>query len=70
MFFLDVDPQESLRRIQMRSEQEMFENLQELHHVRVKALNLVQKWHIIDGNHTINETHQQITDILDVLDST
>lgn len=69
MFFLDVAPSESLRRIQMRTEREMFENLEELHHVRDKALKLVQKWHIIDGNNSIEDTYKQISDILDLLDN-
>ncbi len=68
MFFLDVTPQESLRRLTARSEREMFENLQELRHVRYKALQLVQDWHIIDGNHSIQKTYAQIASILDSLD--
>ncbi len=68
MFFLDVTPEESLRRLKGRTEREMFENLRELQEVRKKALNLVQKWHIIDGNHTIEETYDQIATILDTLD--
>ncbi len=69
MFFLDVPPQESLRRLTNRSEREMFENLQELRHVRHKALQLVQEWHIIDGNHSIQQTYDQIASILNSLDT-
>ena len=68
MFFLDVIPQESLRRLTTRSEREMFENPEELRHVRQKALQLVQNWNIIDGNHSIEETYRQIATILDMLD--
>lgn len=69
MFFLDVTPKESLKRLATRSEREMFENLQELRHVRHKALQLIQEWNIIDGNHSIQQTYDQIASILNSLDT-
>ena len=68
MFFLDVEPEESLKRIEKRGEKEMFENLEELRKVREKALKLVEGWHIIYTNRPIEETHREIDEILDKLD--
>ncbi len=68
MFFLDVDPEESLRRIEERKDREMFENLEELRKVRRKALKLVKRWYIIDTHKPIEETHVAIKKILDALD--
>ncbi len=51
MFFLDVDPQEALRRIQSRGdEQEMFETLPHLEKARGRALLITGNWKVIDGN--------------------
>jgi len=36
--------------------------------VRKKALKLVKGWHIIDANHSIEETYREIEAILDELD--
>lgn len=68
MFFLDIEPMESLKRIEERKDREMFETLEELRKVRKKALKLVKDWHIIDTHNSINETHEEITKILDKLD--
>lgn len=68
MIFLDVEPEESLRRISSRSEQEMFENLEELIKIRTKALILANKWHIIHTNRPVEETHAAIDELLDRLD--
>ena len=69
MFFLDVDPEESYRRINGRNKKEMFENLDSLYEVREKALDLVEDWHIIDTNRPINEAQQDINKKLDYLDN-
>ena len=51
MFFLDVSPDEALRRIKNRRVYEAFETREELIKVRKKALALAQDgWHIIDTN--------------------
>ena len=68
MFFLDVEPENSLSRIQGREEKEMFESMEELRKVREKALKLVKDWHIIDANRPINEIYEEIEAILDELD--
>ena len=68
MFFLDVEPENSLNRIQGRKKREMFESLEELRKVREKALKLVKDWHIIDANRSIEETYKEIEAILDELD--
>ena len=70
MFFLDVEPENSLKRIQGRKEKEMFESMEELRKVREKALKLVKGWHIIDTNRSIEETYEEIEAILDELDRT
>lgn len=68
MFFLDVSPQESLKRLQMRDEHEMFENLEDLRRVREKALKLARGWHIINTEDPITDVQKRINKILDKLD--
>lgn len=68
MFFLDVEPEESLRRIEERGAREMFENLEELRKVREKALKLVKGWKIIYTNRPIEDVQKEIDEILDRLD--
>lgn len=69
MFFLDVEPEEALRRIEKRGEKEMFETIEELQKVRRKALKLVKDWYIINTNRPIEETHAIIEEILDRIES-
>jgi len=68
MFFLDLEPDESLRRMSSREETEMFENRDDLIKVREKALNLAHDWHIIDTAGSIGEVMGEINGILDQLD--
>ena len=68
MFFLDVEPVESLHRLQNRKEQEMFETLEDLQTVRKKALHLVKEWHIVHTNRPIEDTHAAIKILLNELD--
>jgi len=68
MFFLDVEPQEALRRLQTRNEEEMFENLDDLIKVRKKVLKLSEGWHIINATENIEDVNRQINSILDYLD--
>jgi dTMP kinase len=63
MFFLDVKPKEAYRRIRQAREQlEMFENIEELEKIRVKALSsaLTGKWKIINANNSIGEVKNEI----------
>ncbi len=69
MFFLDVHPKESMKRINDRSQVEIFENLSSLKKVRKKALGLVDDWFIIDTNQSIYKAQNDINCILDTLDS-
>ena len=51
MFFLDVSPEESLRRIQSRNEEEeMFENIDALREVRSKTSNVTYEWNVIPAD--------------------
>jgi dTMP kinase len=68
MFFLDLEPEESLKRMSQRNDEEMFENLEDLIKVRKKALNLSRGWHIINTAGTIEEVHENINIILNQLD--
>jgi len=64
MFFLDVAPEEALKRIrETRTRREMFENLDELKETRQKALTLAQigGWTIIDANQAEERVGQAIT---------
>ena len=63
MFFLDVKPHEAHRRIRhARKKLEMFENIEELEKIRVKALcsALTGKWKIINANNSISEVENEI----------
>ncbi|MCW4053288.1 MAG: thymidylate kinase [Candidatus Bathyarchaeota archaeon] len=56
MFFLDVSPDEALRRIeQKQNRREMFENFEDLKRTRKKALSLALtgRWIIIDANRSV-----------------
>lgn len=70
MFFLDVDPEKALERMENREEKEMFENLPDLIKARNRALNLAKGWHVIKNNGSIEESCQKINQILDQLDGT
>ena len=61
MFFLDVDPEESLRRISSRDEEiEMFENIESLTKNRENSKKFTYNWNVIDGNQSIEEINRQI----------
>lgn len=68
MFFLDVSPEESLRRLMERDEHEMFENLDDLTSTREKALRLADGWYIINTEDPIEDVQRRIDEILDRLD--
>ena len=51
MFFLDVSPEESLRRIDSRNEdKEMFENLEALEKARLKSRKVTYEWNVIPAD--------------------
>ncbi len=66
MFFLDLKPEESLKRLSQRDDQEMFENLEDLYRVRKKAVKLTRDWHTIDTESSVEDVYQKINSILDV----
>jgi len=68
MFFLDLEPQESLKRMSARNDEEMFENMEDLVKVRKKALKLAQTWYIINTAGSIEEVNENINTILDDVD--
>ncbi len=68
MFFLDVEPEILMKRLESRNENEMFENLKDLIKVRNKALKLSKGWHIIKTEGSIEESYNKINEILDNLD--
>lgn len=68
MFFLDVAPEESIRRIECRKEKEMFENLEDLQKARAKALYFTKDWHVIASKGPIEEVQKKIDIILDNID--
>jgi dTMP kinase len=69
MFFLDVSTSELMKRVNKRSEIEIFETPEALEKVRNKALKLVKNWNIINTSGTIEETKSKITEKLIQLDS-
>ena len=61
MFFLDVSPEESLRRIGSRDEEtEMFENYDSLNKTRENSKKFTYNWVVIDGDKSIDEISSQI----------
>jgi len=68
MFFLDASPEELFKRVQLRKEKEMFENIDELINVRTKALKLAINWNIIDTDRSIGHTASHIEKLLKKLD--
>lgn len=68
MFFLDVNPDELVKRLQKRNETEMFENLDDLIDVRIKALELAKNWFVINTSKSIDEAQIEINEVLDCLD--
>lgn len=68
MFYLDVEPEDALKRLNERSERQIFENKEELEKVRKKALSIVDDWHIINTSRPIPEAQEEMENILDKLD--
>ena len=67
MFFLDVSPEEASKRIQRaRKKREMFENVEKLRQVRVKALSLAltDRWKIINADKSEKEIEAEIRKFL------
>ena len=61
MFFLDVTPEESLKRISSRNEEtEMFENMDALVKARQKSRKVTYEWNVISANGSIDEISSQI----------
>lgn len=61
MFFLDVTPEESLRRIQSRDEaEEMFENIDALRKVRSKTSKVTYEWNVVPADDPADVISQKI----------
>ena len=63
MFFLDITPEESLRRIGLRDEdREMFENIDSLRENRLKSQKFTYNWHVISGDDPPDVISKKIMD--------
>lgn len=61
MFFLDVSPEESLRRIGSRDEDtEMFENIECLRENRLKSQKFTYNWNVIPGDDSVEVISEKI----------
>lgn len=60
MFFLDLEPEEALKRLSNRDEKEMFENLSDLYDVRAKVHKLSKGWKVINTSKSIEEVQLEI----------
>ncbi|KZX13825.1 thymidylate kinase [Methanobrevibacter oralis] len=61
MFFLDVSPEESLKRINSRNEDiEMFENLESLIKAREKSKKVTYNWNVISADDSIEVISKKI----------
>lgn len=70
MFYLDISPEESLRRVKSRGEaEEMFENYESYVKVRNKAQPVLYNWNVIQADGTVEEVFSRIEAVLDDLDS-
>ena len=64
MFFLDVSPEESLRRIKSRNEEEeMFENIDALKETRSRASKVLYEWNVIPADDAPEIISQKVIDI-------
>ena len=69
MFYLDISPEESLRRVKSRGEEEeMFENYESYVKVRNKAQPVLYNWNVIQADGTVEEVFSRIEAVLDDLD--
>ena len=65
MFFLDVSPEESLKRLDKRNEDtEMFENMDELKKARSKSKKVVYEWNVINADDNIANVNSKIKEKL------
>ena len=63
MFFLDITPEESLRRIGSRDEEtEMFENIDCLRENREKSKKFTYNWNVVSADDSPEEISQKIID--------
>ncbi len=70
MFYLDISPEESLRRVKSRGEkEEMFENYDALVKTRQKAQPVLYNWHVIPADESAEVVFSKINTILDELDA-
>ncbi|OPY29645.1 MAG: putative thymidylate kinase [Methanocella sp. PtaU1.Bin125] len=61
MFFLDVAPEEALRRVKARGEaEEMFETLPHMEKARARAMVIARDWKVIDGNPAPEKVFQNL----------
>lgn len=61
MFFLDITPEESLRRISSRHEQtEMFENIDSLRENREKSTKFTYNWNVVSADDSPEEISEKI----------
>ena len=65
MFFLDVSPEESLKRMDKRNEDtEMFENMDELKKARNKSKKVIYEWNVINADDSIANVNSKIKEKL------
>ena len=65
MFFLDVSPEESLKRMDKRNEDtEMFENMDELKKARTKSKKVIYEWNVINADDSIANVNSKIKEKL------
>jgi dTMP kinase len=65
MFFLDVRPEEALRRVRLRGEaQEMFETLPHMKKAWSRAMLIAGNWKVVDGNRAPDIVFKSILNVL------
>ena len=60
MFFLDLEPEEALKRISKRKDHEIFENIEDLLKVREKVMEISYGWKVINTEGSISDVQEEM----------
>ena len=70
MFFLDVSPNESLKRMDSRGEEtEMFENYDSLCETREKLNRVIYNWNVIPADESVDNVFNEINYTISSVDN-
>lgn len=64
IFYISIDPQESLKRMTQRDTMQCFEHIEELKRISANYKKLSAGFTLIDGSKSVESVHQQIVGVL------